>query len=622
MTDDAGPVGADLTPREREVLAMVAAGMTNREIGAALFISESTAGVHVSNLMAKLGVGSRTEAAALAVRAGLVESAGGDPHVDQTQVVRTEDAMPPPVTGWWARLKFRYQQQVDHHPRRVAAFGVGGLAILFLLTMGMAMAIFGEQPIAAEDSTASPRPRPSATPKPSSSLTPSESPAASPALVGGAGINLQIDGLASIRVDDLVLRAEAGTGMTRLGQLPGGATAFVVAGPVMADESVWWQIAAVDPYGTGCGSPQPAESLVCREWLGWAPAGGPDGEAWLTPVEPNCLNPGDPVTMTVLKPLERLACLGGRAMTYRLYATANPQAHGCAPGDTFTPAWLAPSCSAVRFELAEALYPAAGGLDINIAPNLGTCNEAGFGDNCPLTALQGRWLRITSHLDDPRAQECLPRPVGVGTLERAAAILRCRTALVGTRITVDDALGILDQEQVTYVPEFPSGYQPNGNGLEYWAGVAQAFQAGRSGELTAVQLLLNRVEGTQGAMVVELRRHGPSDELLATSQPMNWADLPTDSANCLPPQCLALDRQFAWVTITFGQPATVTAGQTYAIVLPHGQNTASNWPTFLVAASTADAYSAGEQWGREPGVADPWQANASGSDLAFRTIVR
>jgi DNA-binding CsgD family transcriptional regulator len=60
-----------LTAREREVLALVAEGYTNRRIAESLFISESTAGVHVSNILGKLGVGSRTEAAAVAVRLGL-----------------------------------------------------------------------------------------------------------------------------------------------------------------------------------------------------------------------------------------------------------------------------------------------------------------------------------------------------------------------------------------------------------------------------------------------------------------------------------------------------------------------------------------------------------------------
>jgi DNA-binding CsgD family transcriptional regulator len=57
-----------LTPREQEVLRLVAEGRTNGEIGAELFISTKTASVHVSNILAKLGVSSRTEAAAVAHR--------------------------------------------------------------------------------------------------------------------------------------------------------------------------------------------------------------------------------------------------------------------------------------------------------------------------------------------------------------------------------------------------------------------------------------------------------------------------------------------------------------------------------------------------------------------------
>jgi DNA-binding CsgD family transcriptional regulator/tetratricopeptide (TPR) repeat protein len=60
-----------LTPREREVLALLSVGRTNRQVAAELFISESTAGVHVSNILGKLGVTNRTEAAAIAARLGL-----------------------------------------------------------------------------------------------------------------------------------------------------------------------------------------------------------------------------------------------------------------------------------------------------------------------------------------------------------------------------------------------------------------------------------------------------------------------------------------------------------------------------------------------------------------------
>ena len=68
---EATPDPFGLTRREREVLALVAAGRTNRQIATELFVSESTAGVHVSNILGKLGVTGRAEAAAVAVRLGL-----------------------------------------------------------------------------------------------------------------------------------------------------------------------------------------------------------------------------------------------------------------------------------------------------------------------------------------------------------------------------------------------------------------------------------------------------------------------------------------------------------------------------------------------------------------------
>ncbi|MGY1747378.1 ATP-binding protein [Blastococcus sp. SYSU D00695] len=66
---------AVFTPREAEVLGLLARGRTNRQIGAELFISEKTASVHVSNILAKLGAGSRTEAVALAAARGLLPTA-------------------------------------------------------------------------------------------------------------------------------------------------------------------------------------------------------------------------------------------------------------------------------------------------------------------------------------------------------------------------------------------------------------------------------------------------------------------------------------------------------------------------------------------------------------------
>jgi DNA-binding CsgD family transcriptional regulator len=68
---DAGPA-AGLTAREREILALVAAGCTNREIANALVISPKTASVHVSNILRKLGMSGRGNAARVGHRLGLV----------------------------------------------------------------------------------------------------------------------------------------------------------------------------------------------------------------------------------------------------------------------------------------------------------------------------------------------------------------------------------------------------------------------------------------------------------------------------------------------------------------------------------------------------------------------
>jgi DNA-binding NarL/FixJ family response regulator len=61
-----------LSRREREVLALIAEGRTNREIGERLFISQKTVGVHVGNILAKLGASGRVEAAMVAIRLELV----------------------------------------------------------------------------------------------------------------------------------------------------------------------------------------------------------------------------------------------------------------------------------------------------------------------------------------------------------------------------------------------------------------------------------------------------------------------------------------------------------------------------------------------------------------------
>jgi DNA-binding CsgD family transcriptional regulator len=66
------PANEHLTARENEILALVAQGRSNGEIGKQLFIATKTVSVHVSNILAKLGASTRTEAAAIAQRKGLL----------------------------------------------------------------------------------------------------------------------------------------------------------------------------------------------------------------------------------------------------------------------------------------------------------------------------------------------------------------------------------------------------------------------------------------------------------------------------------------------------------------------------------------------------------------------
>jgi two-component system, NarL family, response regulator LiaR len=76
LADDEPPPPAlpdTLTPREREVLCLIAAGRSNKRIARELGVAEKTVKTHVGHVLAKLGVSDRTQAALVAVRAGLVD---------------------------------------------------------------------------------------------------------------------------------------------------------------------------------------------------------------------------------------------------------------------------------------------------------------------------------------------------------------------------------------------------------------------------------------------------------------------------------------------------------------------------------------------------------------------
>jgi DNA-binding NarL/FixJ family response regulator len=66
------PVADPLSPREREVLHLLARGRTNREIGEALAVTSHTVKIHVEHILAKLGVSDRTQAAVRSIELGYI----------------------------------------------------------------------------------------------------------------------------------------------------------------------------------------------------------------------------------------------------------------------------------------------------------------------------------------------------------------------------------------------------------------------------------------------------------------------------------------------------------------------------------------------------------------------
>jgi DNA-binding CsgD family transcriptional regulator len=75
------PAIESLSPREREILGLLAQGLSNKELARALSVSENTIKTHLANLYAKLGVGRRTQALAVAQRLGAAATAGDHPQI-------------------------------------------------------------------------------------------------------------------------------------------------------------------------------------------------------------------------------------------------------------------------------------------------------------------------------------------------------------------------------------------------------------------------------------------------------------------------------------------------------------------------------------------------------------
>ena len=141
-------VATQLSPRQREILGLVAEGRTSKEIAVALGISESTVNWHLANVFERLGASSRAEAVALAMRPN-----GTEPAPAPTVIVRPE---PAPRLAW---------------PRLVAI--AIAIAIAGALLGGATVATFKVGPVVPSVS-------PSASPANGSAPSPTASPTASP----------------------------------------------------------------------------------------------------------------------------------------------------------------------------------------------------------------------------------------------------------------------------------------------------------------------------------------------------------------------------------------------------------------------------------------------------------
>ena len=147
---------SELSEREIEILRLVATGVSNKEIAVMLTISPNTVKVHLRNVFAKIGASSRTEAALIAVRMGLIEREQAIPVVEAE--LSTENDEPAATALAPAELSLPLPViEVEPRARRLAASGwlwlIAALALVFLLSLvGMALTrsgLFAPPPTAA-----------------------------------------------------------------------------------------------------------------------------------------------------------------------------------------------------------------------------------------------------------------------------------------------------------------------------------------------------------------------------------------------------------------------------------------------------------------------------------------
>lgn len=267
----------------------------------------------------------------------------------------------------------------------------------------------------------------------------SSEPTPSPSGLAG----LHVDGLAEVVVNDLNLRVQPSTTSESLGKLSSGEPAYIVDGPVEADGYQWYQLASVlEPYVPPCGDPEPAPSLACSSWFGWAAAGTPDGEPWLAPRNPACPTERTTDSYLLLMPAERLACAGDDEWQLSVYL-AEEGGRGCLPIWITEPRWLFAQCTLLFPQPVERELDEDARIQPFVHPAFGTCIYSLYESGCPFAPFKGSWVVMTGHLDDPAASTCTTKlseelPIDFDPPpppDPEQVVFACRLALVVTGVS-------------------------------------------------------------------------------------------------------------------------------------------------------------------------------------------
>jgi hypothetical protein len=290
-----------------------------------------------------------------------------------------------------------------------AALGSGLVPLPFLIAEASA----SPTPSATASVTAPESPSDEASPTPS--VEPSPTPSG----------NLAVDGVASVLVNELTLRAEPGLEGERLGSLASGYAGFIVDGPVTTDGYAWYQLSALGlPPNSGCAGPLETDPLSCPVWFGWVAAADLDGTPWLEATSLVC--PESPMNMETLAlargPYERLACNPDGSVTVRGWWPELPEGLGGAcPGLDHPSGWL--YCQNINYDslLVDDTQDQGGlGLKINLDPDGGVTMPQ-----------RGQWIEIDGHFDDPAAQGCdEAAAMADDTDDPDQIVLACRAELV------------------------------------------------------------------------------------------------------------------------------------------------------------------------------------------------